>query len=242
MHYKKTSIIIVSYKALEYLKRCIETIREKTTTPYEIVVVDNNSGEPNVSYLQAQKDIKLILNSENVLLTPAQSQALDIIDPESEYILFLNPDMRILRADWLQQMIDEIESKDKIGIVGPLYNVQAIGPLYGNIDMACLMAKRQLLKDTNGLNNNFPWNGAGFILTLDAWRHGWRYAPVKGPAIIKHYGAKSRSHNKIPNTKIDQRAEILKRGLKPTWSLFRFIQQILKRPDLIWKSLKIKFL
>jgi GT2 family glycosyltransferase len=149
--------------------------------------------------------------------------------------------MRILQKNWLQRLIDVIESKDNIGIVGPLYNVQAVGPLFGNIDMACLMAKKQLLKDTDGLNNNYPWNGAGFILTADAWRHGWRYARVRG-RLIKHYGAKSRSHNKIPNTKINQKEELLKRGLKPTWSLFRFIQQIIKRPDLIWKSFKIKYL
>lgn len=242
MNYKKTSIIIVSYKALDYLKGCVDSIRENTTVPYELIIVDNDSGEPTTGYLKAQKNIKVILNTENVLLTPAQIQALEIVDPESRYVLFLNPDMRILRNDWLERMIDRMESKENIGIVGPLYNVQAIGPLYGNIDMACLMTRKEVLNDTNGLDINYPWNGAGFILTADAWKHGWRYRYVKKPDIIKHYGAKSRSHNKIPNTKIIQRDELLKRGLKPTWSLFNFIKQIVKRPDLIWKSIKIKYL
>jgi GT2 family glycosyltransferase len=242
MIYNKTSIVIVSYKALDYLKTCLDSIRAKTTTPFEIIVVDNNSGEPTVGYLKKQKDIKLILNNENVLLTPAQNQALPRIDSDSEYILFLNPDMRILRSDWLQRLIDLMESDERIGIVGPLYNVQPIGPLFGNIDMACLMARTKMLKQVGGLDNSFPWNGAGFILTADAWRHGWRYKHLKHPAIIKHYGAKSRSHNKIPNTKIDQRAELLKRGLRPTWSLTHFIRQVLKRPDLLWKSIKLKYL
>lgn len=241
MQYKKTSIIIVSYKALDYLRNCIDSIREKTNVPYELIIVDNNSGEPTVSYVEAQQDIKSIFNDKNVLLTPAQNQGLQLVDADSHYILFLNPDMRILRADWLERMIDKIESKNNFGIVGPLHNVQPIGPLFGNIDMACMMVKRKVLVDTNGLNNQFPWNGAGFILTADAWVHGWRYATVKG-RLIKHYGAKSRSHNKIPNTKINQKAEISKRGLTPTWSLFRFIQQLIKRPDLIWKTFKIKYL
>lgn len=242
MIYNKTSIIIVSYKALDYLKICLDSIRAKTTAPFEIIVVDNNSGEPTIGYLEKQKDIKLLLNNENVLLTPAQNQALQRIDSDSEYVLFLNPDMRILRSDWLQRLIDLMESGKKIGIVGPLYNVQPIGPLFGNIDMACLMARKKMLEQVGGLDTNFPWNGAGFILTADAWRHGWRYKHLKHPAIIKHYGAKSRSHNKIPNTKIDQRAELLKRGLRPTWSLKHFIKQALKRPDLIWKSVKLKYL
>lgn len=242
MLYKKTSIIIVSYKALDYLQRCIESIRANTTIPYEIIIVDNASGEPTLSYVQAQPDIKLILNDKNVLLTPAQRQALKLVDNTSHYVLFLNPDMRILRSDWLQRMIDLMESQDNIGIVGPIYNVQAIGPLFGNIDMACLMARTTLLQDTGGLNVNFPWNGAGFILTVDAWSHGWRFAHLKSPKIIRHYGAKSRSHNKIPNTKINQRAEIAKRGLEPWWSLIYFIRQILQRPDLIWKSTKLKYL
>ncbi|MBN1479772.1 glycosyltransferase [candidate division KSB1 bacterium] len=242
MLYKKTSIIIVSYKALNYLQQCIESIRANTTIPYELIIVDNNSGEPTTRYLLAQRDIKLVLNKQNVLLTPAQSQALKLVDKDSHYVLFLNPDMRILRPDWLQLMIDRMESQEKVGIVGPIYNVQAIGPLFGNIDMACLLARTILLHDTGGLNTNFPWNGAGFILTVDAWSHGWRYKHLKWPKIIKHYGAKSRSFNKIPNTKIDQRAEILKRGLKPSWSLVYFLRQFFQRPDLIWKSIKLKYL
>lgn len=242
MNYKKTSIIIVSYKALDYLKNCVESIRQNTTVPYELIIVDNDSGKPMTDYLKAQNDIKVIYNEENVLLTPAQSQALEIVDPASEYILFLNPDMRILRNDWLQRMIDKMESNEHVGIVGPLYNVQAIGPLFGNIDMACLMARKGLLRDTNGLDNNFPWNGAGFILTANAWRHGWRYKHLKRPAIIKHYGAKSRSHNKIPNTKINQRKELEKRDITPTWSILYFTKQIIHRPDLMWKSFKLKYL
>ena len=240
--YKKTSIIIVTYKALEYLKICLESIRTYTTSPYELIIVDNDSGEPLTSYLEAQDDLKVIYNKKNVLLTPAQSQALEIIDSDSEYILFLNPDMRILLRDWLQRLIDLMESKENIGIVGPLYNVQAIGPLHGNIDMACLLARRELLKDTNGLDDNFPWNGAGFILTANAWTRGWRYRHLKEPEIIRHYGARSRSHNKIPNTRINQREELKKRGIRPTWSIIYFIRQIVGRPDLIWKSIKIKYL
>jgi glycosyltransferase involved in cell wall biosynthesis len=51
MSKKLSSIVILTYNQLEYIKLCIESIRKYTAVPYEIIIVDNASNDGTVEYL-----------------------------------------------------------------------------------------------------------------------------------------------------------------------------------------------
>ncbi|MFC1568998.1 glycosyltransferase family 2 protein [bacterium] len=238
---KKTAIIIVTYKALPYVKQCVQSIKEHTKHPYELIIIDNNSGPEMVSYLRSLQDITLIENQDNRLLTPAQNQGLDKISKDVTYVLFLNPDIQVLQDGWLTEMIDLIESKENIGSVGPVCNYHPLGPLKGNIDMCCMLVRREVLDACSGLDNQYPWNGGGLILTAHAWSKGWRYAHLRQPKIVIHHKAKSRSYKQLPNQPIDQRVVFQKYGLKPVWSFWGFCRQLYYHPETVWNMIKAKF-
>src|SRR3712207_5653985 len=61
------SIVIVSYNAPEYLRRCLESIRRRTATPHELIVIDNASREETRAYLRSLDFIRLTLNPDNRL-------------------------------------------------------------------------------------------------------------------------------------------------------------------------------
>ncbi|EGG41217.1 Hypothetical protein Nlim_2026 [Candidatus Nitrosarchaeum limnium SFB1] len=42
---KLTSIVILNYNGNDFLEDCINSIIKETHTPYEIIVVDNNSPD-----------------------------------------------------------------------------------------------------------------------------------------------------------------------------------------------------
>ena len=107
--------------------------------------------------------------------------------------------------------------------------------------MCCMLVRRQVLDACHGLDNNYPWNGGGLVLTADAWSKGWRYAHLRKPKIIVHYKAKSRSHKHIPNQYVDQRAIFKKYGLHPVWSFWGFLCQLYYRPETLWKIIKKKY-
>jgi len=239
-NYKKTAIIIVTYKAINYVKRCIESIRKYTYVPFELIIIDNHSNDEVPQYLKSLKDITLILNEENRLLTPAQNQGLKEISDGAEYILFLNPDVDILREDWLPRMIDLLESKSNIGITGPICNYHPLGPLKGNIDMCCLLVRRNVLDACGGLDENYPWNGSGLVLTAAAWSKGWRFKHLLRPNIVRHHGVKSRAYHHIPNNPINQREIFKKFGLTPKWSLWGLLRQMWFRPETLWQILTRK--
>ena len=56
----KVSICIVNYKTEELLKLCLRSIRKFTTFPYEVIVVDNDSGDGSLDYLRSLSSIRLI--------------------------------------------------------------------------------------------------------------------------------------------------------------------------------------
>lgn len=120
----KCDIIIVSYNAAEYLKRCIESIEKYTTFPYQIIIVDNNSNYQTkifLTKLQTEKKAKVIFNDRNFGFGYANNQGLYL--SKSDYICFINPDT-IVTKGWLTNLIDVFEN-ERAGMVGPVTNFVA---------------------------------------------------------------------------------------------------------------------
>ena len=115
-----TSIIILSYNALEYTKLCLESIRKHTPSgTYELIVVDNASTDGSAQWLKEQKDIRLILNEENVGFPKGCNQGLKMA--QGSELLLLNNDV-IVTPFWLDNMRAALYSQDRVGAVGCLTN------------------------------------------------------------------------------------------------------------------------
>jgi len=61
---KKVSIVVLNYNGKDLLKKCLESIKNKTQYEnYEIIVVDNNSTDDSIKMLQKFfTEVKLIQN------------------------------------------------------------------------------------------------------------------------------------------------------------------------------------
>ncbi|MEC0171901.1 glycosyltransferase [Paenibacillus graminis] len=150
----KTSIIILTYNKLEYTVQCIESIRKYTKNEsYEIIVVDNNSEDGTVKWLQEQNDIITILNKEN-LGFPGGCNAGIKLASGSE-ILLLNNDTIVTR-NWLSNMLKALYSEESIGAVGCTTNNcsyrQQIPVSYSSIE-----SMHDFAKEHNHSNAKF-WN------------------------------------------------------------------------------------
>ena len=54
------TICIINYKTELLTKLCLRSIRKFTRTPYQVIVVDNNSCDESLTYLRQVKWIHLI--------------------------------------------------------------------------------------------------------------------------------------------------------------------------------------
>ena len=117
------SIIMLTWNALEYTKKCITSIEKFTHYPYEIIFVDNSSTDGSVEYLRDliknHDNYKLIENNENKGFSKGNNQG--VAAASGEYVMLLNNDV-LVSKNWLSRMVNSIEKHKKIGTVGPVTN------------------------------------------------------------------------------------------------------------------------
>lgn len=113
------SILIVNFKAADFLRDCIKSISEQKVK-VEVIVVDNASGDYDREMLRSLSKefvfVKTILNAGNRGFSEANNQALAI--SRGEYILFLNPDT-FLFPSCLERLVSFLKTDPLIGCVIP---------------------------------------------------------------------------------------------------------------------------
>ncbi len=135
----KISIVIANKDHVGDLRRCIKSIKEKSTYDnYEIIVVENNSTSEEIfSYYQelTGSDLRKLQNTgeESVCVKSADERIkvvlyrgefnysainnLGVSYAEGEYILLLNNDTEVITVNWMEEMLMYAQRSD-VGAVG----------------------------------------------------------------------------------------------------------------------------
>jgi len=166
---KLTSIIILTWNALEYTRECLDYLSRFTPEPHEVIVIDNGSKDGTVDFLKTKKGIKCIFNSENRGFAAGVNQGIKIA--RGEYFLLLNNDVLVMPF-WLRNLINCLEDHPARGLVGPRSNF-AGGP-QGKIKLPGKITPSVLLDfgyKFNRKTNPDKWfllnTLSGFCLLLD---------------------------------------------------------------------------
>lgn len=116
------SVIIPTRDGYEDLKKCIDSIVQKTTyANYEIIIADNGSRDERVLALFEQYKNEL---KEKLTVFPIDipfnyskinNEAVKIA--KGKYLLFLNNDTEVIAPDWMRKMVSYAQF-DRIGAVG----------------------------------------------------------------------------------------------------------------------------
>ncbi len=138
---QKISIIIVNYNDQKWLKKLFDSIKSQTYTNYEIIVVDNDSTDNSVDFIERNYTKAKLYRSKNLGYGNAANTGSK--QATGEFLIFLNPDI-YLEEDFLEKVIKEyngISEKETFGTMGVLlydYDKQPI-PNYdcygGTIDI-----------------------------------------------------------------------------------------------------------
>jgi GT2 family glycosyltransferase len=116
------SLIIPTKDKSDVLKKCIDSILQKTTySNYEIVLVDNMSVEEKTfryyEDLKKVSRVKIKILSYNEPFNFSEINNYAVSQTHAEYIVFLNNDTEVITEDWLETMLGFAQRKET-GAVG----------------------------------------------------------------------------------------------------------------------------
>jgi hypothetical protein len=112
------SIIIVNYKSQEKVLKCLAALKkaELGDLQYEIIIVDNNSGDDLAEVAAKFPEVKIIKSEKNLGMGGGNN--LGAKHSQGESILILNPDTAVL-GDAIVKMHRHLRENPAVGIVGP---------------------------------------------------------------------------------------------------------------------------
>lgn len=112
------SVIIVSWNACEYLKKCLISIADTGgSTVREVIVVDNNSTDGSAEMVEADfPKVMLIRSREN--LGFARANNIGISKASGRWLALVNSDV-VVHADCFERLVETLDNQPKVGLVGP---------------------------------------------------------------------------------------------------------------------------
>jgi N-acetylglucosaminyl-diphospho-decaprenol L-rhamnosyltransferase len=103
--------VVVTFDALPWLERCLESVREVTT-----VVVDNGSGDGTPALVRERFPSVRLIEQENVGLAAGWNRGIEVTD--SRYVLVLNADAW-LTPDSLERLVAFADARPDAALVAP---------------------------------------------------------------------------------------------------------------------------
>jgi glycosyltransferase involved in cell wall biosynthesis len=182
------SIIVVHKDRPEYLNICLQSIAVTSfNNNYEIIVVDNGSGQESQDFLdEIDGEVKVVRNEKNLYWSAAANKGVQMADKNTKYFIFMHCDVVILNPAWIDLLINVSESQQSgfVGIDTQSYKMgdQKVDFLQEHL----LLVTREAWDDVGPWPEQLPQVGPSFILTMKAQNKGHKPQIMKNQ-IVHHY-------------------------------------------------------
>jgi GT2 family glycosyltransferase len=116
----QVTIVVVPRERLSFAERCISSIFDNTSVPFNLIYVSGGVPKQVRDYLEIESSRKgfRFLIEENYL-SPNQARNLSLPHINTKYVVFLDNDTLVTKG-WLERLLGCAEETDAF-VVGPLY-------------------------------------------------------------------------------------------------------------------------
>ena len=202
------SVLIVTYNAEGYLRKCLDSIAAQDYPNIEIVIVDNASQDATAQIIERDfPDVKLLRMSSN--LDFCKGNNMGVPHCSGKYLFILNADTEI-EPHTVTTLVDSIEDADNIAVAAPIISTKASWSRYANVFLtgritgneallsesrliaapcgASFLVKASVVKELGYLfDEGYVTNWEDHDFGLRCWLHG--YACVHTPEpLVWHIG------------------------------------------------------
>jgi glycosyltransferase involved in cell wall biosynthesis/GT2 family glycosyltransferase len=109
------SVVVPAWDNLQYTQAFVESIRQHTDVPYELVIVDNGSQWEAAHYARAAADVS-VSNETNLGFARGMNQGLDVA--RGRYVAFCNNDT-IMPVGWASKLLETAAAHPRAAVVVP---------------------------------------------------------------------------------------------------------------------------
>lgn len=157
----RVSLVIPAYNEEDYLKQCLEAIKQQSVQPYEVIVVDNNSTDKTAEIARSFSFVKLLSEKRQGVVfardrgfNAARGEIIGRIDVDT-----------ILPADWVQNVQKIFAYSQVSAVSGAMHYDVALAQTVDKIDLFFRRRLARLL----GESDTVFLQGASMALRRSAW-------------------------------------------------------------------------
>lgn len=205
------SIIIVNYNGKPHLEKCLESLLKIQNKNYEIIIIDNNSTDGSIEFLES-KYPQIIIKKLEKNLGFAYPNNLGSKIANGKFLLFLNNDT-IATSTFLDHLLSVFED-EKIGICQSMLLhpdetvdssgdfIDSIGVVFSSKDKiknireilsakgASLMIRKSLFEKLGGFDEKFFVSFEDVDLGWRCWIIGYKVV-INPNSIVYHLGGQT---------------------------------------------------
>lgn len=212
------SVIIVNFNGKTHLEKCLNSLNKVNYEKFEIILVDNNSTDNSVEFVQKNfTSIKIIKLDKNYGF--AKPNNVGAKNAKGEFLLFLNNDT-VVTPNFIIEMIKVVKQNPEIAICQSLLLkpndngvdsagdfVDIFGRAYGsrtlpsNVDYilsargASMLVIKEIFWKLRGFDDKFFVSFEDVDLGWKAWISGYKVVIVP-KSVVYHLGGKTVSKMK----------------------------------------------
>jgi GT2 family glycosyltransferase len=116
MEPRLVSVVLVTWNSAQYLRRCLEGLRQQTHRAIELIAIDNASSDDSVALVEPHAQT-LIRNDTNRGFSAAVNQGIAVA--RGEFVLLLNPDC-FLEPEYIERVLAAMDAPDVGSATGML--------------------------------------------------------------------------------------------------------------------------
>ncbi len=191
--FKPLTVLVGTCNRIEHLQRCLDALREYPRDFLEIVVSDAGSTDGSRIYLEAQKDLRVIFETEKRGQAKALNEAAGQV--QTEFLCWISDD-NVVRPHILTDAVHCLQGDHRLGMLGlkvkdrtgPYSTLPFIGGVSETGVLNCNQGiiRRQVFESVGGFDEDLRDYMIDNDLTTKVLLGGWEIALTRKIAI-EHY-------------------------------------------------------
>ena len=133
---KPVDIVLTTYNRLDLTRACVESVLERTSVPFRLIIVDDGSTDGTWEYLTELQDadqrvVAFTQDHQGYLATANRGWRI-ALERDGDYLVTLNNDV-VVPHGWLRTLLAPMELDQKVAAVGPLSTARSQWQFAGRI-------------------------------------------------------------------------------------------------------------